>query len=209
MTSLSTALLHGACPALSPPEEFTQKATSCHLLSGRNHASENPNKIKGLCTTRPTFPKPSMLWAAAILLDTFIHHHTRGGIDSQETVIGWLHTQHPWYWLLLPPLVRWPLSAVVSVGGRPPRLLKGRQGGSDTRKQLLPAPAMTRTLPASTFPHPVKQMFFLAAGQSGITSHGSRHWLGILREVRLTLNFHFLIHWQNRAEQSRSPCRLA
>lgn len=83
---------------------------------------------------------------------------------------------------------------MASVGGRHPSLLKGRQGGSDIQKQLLPAPAMTETLPASTFPHPVKQMFFLADGQSGITSHGSRHWLGILSEVRLTLNFHFLIH---------------
>lgn len=75
-----------------------------------------------------------------------------------------------------------------------PGLLTGRRGGSNTRKQLLPAPAMTGILPASTFPHPGKHMLFLAAGQSGITSYGSRHWLGILREVRLTLNFHFLIH---------------
>lgn len=177
-------------------------------MSGKNLAPGKPNKRKGLYTTRPTFPSPPYCeQLAGVLLGTLLHHHTRGGTDSQEAVVWWLHTQHPWYWRLLPPLVQWPLSEVVPVGGRPPSLLKGRQGGINTRKQLLPAPAMTGTLPASTFLNPVKQMFFLAAGQSGITSRGSRHWLGIFREVRLTFNFHFLIRWQNRADKNRSPCR--
>lgn len=75
----------------------------------------------------------------------------------------------------------------------PPGLLKGRQGGSNPQKQLLLAPALADS-PTIHISSPLKQMFCLAAGQSGITLHGNRHWPGALGEVRLTLNFQFFTH---------------
>lgn len=45
----------------------------------------------------------------------------------------------------------------------PPGLLKGRQEGSNTQKQLLPAPALADS-PSIRISPPLKQMFCLAAG---------------------------------------------
>lgn len=179
---------------LSVPRKNSRRSHELSPPVRKEPCTENPNKIKGLCTTRPTFPTPPCCeqlpfsWAHLSIITQGVgltlkrqlsggFTHSTPGTDSYcHPSIGG-HCQQ-WFQLEADPLV----------------CSKGGKEAADTRKQLLPAPAMTETLPASTFPHPVKQMFFLAAGQSGITSHGSRRWLGILREVRLTLNFHFLIH---------------